>query len=75
MPIFNRRNIHHPLKSDAAHVEMAREAIGEALKVLRQPKPDTFLGRATYKPFPWADTEDSIGDGSEISPQALLQDE
>ncbi|MCP3401542.1 hypothetical protein [Bradyrhizobium sp. CCGB20] len=61
MPID--RHIHHPLQIDAAHVQMARDAIGEALKVLRQPAPDTFLGRETFKPFPKEHTENNILNG------------
>ncbi|WP_157644389.1 hypothetical protein [Bradyrhizobium sp. WSM2793] len=73
MPID--RHVHHPLPIDAAHVKMARDAISEALEVLRQPPPDSFLGRETYKPFPKGNTENNIGDGNGVSPQALLRDE
>ena len=73
MPI--NRDIHHPLQRDAAHVEMARETIREALEVLRLPQPDTFLGRETYKPFPKETTKNNIGNSDEVSPQPLSRDD
>ncbi|MGX1164258.1 hypothetical protein AB7M16_000524 [Bradyrhizobium sp. USDA 372] len=72
MPI---RQVHYPLQSDAAHIEMARETVREAMEVLRQSRPDTFLGRETYKPFPMQNKEDNIGRGNGNSPQALSRDE
>ncbi|MGX4801899.1 hypothetical protein [Bradyrhizobium guangdongense] len=56
------RHIHHPLRIDAAHIEMAREAIRAALEVLRQPQPDTFLGRETHEPFPRENAQSNTGD-------------
>lgn len=73
MPIH--RHIHHPLQIDAAHVQMAREAISEVLEVLRQPMPDTFLGRETYKPFPKQITEINTSNGNEPSPGPLSRDD
>ncbi|GGI25016.1 hypothetical protein [Bradyrhizobium guangdongense] len=72
MPI---RRVHYPLQSDAAHIEMAREAVREAMEVLRQSTPDTFLGRETYKPFPRQNKEDNIGHSNGSLPQASSQDE
>ncbi|MBR0839118.1 hypothetical protein JQ607_02830 [Bradyrhizobium liaoningense] len=69
------RHIHHPLQCDAAHVQMARDTINEALEVLRQPAPDTFLGRETYKPFPKEEATNNIGNGNGASPGPLLRDD
>ena len=66
MPII--RQIFHPLAIDAAHLEIARQSIREALAVLRQPQADTFLGRETYKPFPKQNTENNISDGNRAAP-------
>ncbi|TWB59210.1 hypothetical protein [Bradyrhizobium sacchari] len=71
MPI--RRPI-HPLMSDAAHVEMARDAISKARDVLKQSELDTFLGRKTYKPFPKENTKSNIDDGDGVSPPASSRD-
>lgn len=73
MPII--RQIFHPLPIDAAHVEMARQSIREALAVLRQPQADTFLGRESYKPFPKENTENNISDRNGASPGSLLRDD
>ncbi|UFW48550.1 MULTISPECIES: hypothetical protein [Bradyrhizobium] len=55
MPVI--RHFHQLSPKDAAHVEMVRQTIREALEVLKLPQPDTFLGRQTYEPFPKEDPE------------------
>ena len=45
-------HFHYPLPSDTAHVERVRDALRACVDVLRQPAPDTFLGRQTFAPFP-----------------------
>ena len=67
MPV--NRHIYHPLQSDFAHIDMARDTIRKALQVLRQSQPDTFLGRETYRPFPMEALAINIGDGTGNSPQ------
>jgi len=39
-------------EQDARTIEQAREVISNAIKLLRDPLPDTFLGRNTQSPFP-----------------------
>jgi hypothetical protein len=48
MPV---RSVFRPTKSDADHAEQIREIIKESIDLLRQPEPDTFLGRKTQEPF------------------------
>jgi|SwirhisoilCB1_FD_contig_41_2419280_length_372_multi_1_in_0_out_0_2 hypothetical protein len=37
--------------------EQTRETIKASLEILRQPMPDTFLGRKTREPFPKGETD------------------
>jgi len=69
------RRVHHTLQSDAAHIEMARQAIRQSMEVLKLPAPDTFLGREAYKPFPKENEEDNTGYSNGTSPEALSSDE
>ncbi|WGD49189.1 hypothetical protein QA641_26535 [Bradyrhizobium sp. CB1650] len=46
------KQIHHPVPSDADHAEQMRKTIQDSWEVLALPRPDTFLGRKTYEPFP-----------------------
>ena len=45
-------SVHRPLPIDHAQAEVMRELMREARELLRQPPPDTFLGRKTHEPFP-----------------------
>lgn len=38
--------------TDAEHAKHIREIMKESREVLKQPNPDTFLGRKTQEPFP-----------------------
>ena len=50
----DRYRVYRPLhEQDDLHAELMREVIDLSRKVLRQPSPDTFLGRKTQEPFPW----------------------
>ncbi len=44
--------IYRPMMSDEEHAEQIREAVKLSLEILKQPLPDTFLGRKTQEPFP-----------------------
>lgn len=43
------QRIYHRKSTDA---EQIREVIKESRELLKQPSPDTFLGRKTQEPFP-----------------------
>ena len=49
-----QRHYLHPSSqaSDAKLAEDTREIINQSLKLLREPAPDTFLGRENVKAFP-----------------------
>ena len=47
----DQQRINYPLMTDAEHVSEMRRLIEEAREVLKQPAPDTFLGRKTAEPF------------------------
>jgi hypothetical protein len=34
-----------------------RRIVQQARELLKQPSPDTFLGRRTFEPFPWESTQ------------------
>ena len=40
------------VRFDVQALEKAWAAYYKALEILNQPKPDTFLGRRTFEPFP-----------------------
>jgi len=44
-------------EQDARTMEQAREVVSNAIKVLRDPLPDTFLGRKTQSAFPKLDDQ------------------
>ncbi|WP_164937865.1 hypothetical protein [Bradyrhizobium guangxiense] len=44
--------VYRPLPADHEQVEFARQGVREARELLKQPPPDTFLGRKTHEPFP-----------------------
>lgn len=43
--------IYRPLPADHEQAEIMREGVREARELLKQPLPDTFLGRKTHEPF------------------------
>ncbi|BAM89332.1 hypothetical protein S58_33360 [Bradyrhizobium oligotrophicum S58] len=47
-----RKFIYFPLKIDAENTERVHEGLRQALELLRQTTPDTFLGRKSYEPYP-----------------------
>ncbi|CAL78007.1 hypothetical protein BRADO4257 [Bradyrhizobium sp. ORS 278] len=66
-----RKHVHFPLKIDAENVDRIRKALAESLELLKQNRPDTFLGRKSYEPFPneaASDEASSETDGSGNSP-------
>lgn len=38
-------------------IDQSRELLRRSIELLRQPQPDTFLGRKTHEPFPRPDDE------------------
>lgn len=44
--------VYRPLPVEREQAEMMRELMREARELLKQPPPDTFLGRKTHEPFP-----------------------
>ena len=44
--------IYRPTQTDAEHAKQIREIIQQFREVLKQPPPETFLGRKTHDPFP-----------------------
>ena len=52
---------------DAQQIEQTRKLTDEAREVLRQPRPDTFLGRKTQEPFPKEDELLPLSDGALVS--------
>ena len=46
------RRICRPTIGDARYLEQLRALVREAREVLKQPVPDTFLGRKTTEPVP-----------------------
>ena len=58
----NRRQIHRTERDeDAKQAEGTREAAKRSLDILKEPAPDTFLGRKTQEPFPREDDEGRPG--------------
>jgi hypothetical protein len=49
--------IYRPTKTDADHLEKIRKVMTVCCDALKQPLPDTFLGRKTQEPFPRLDAE------------------
>jgi hypothetical protein len=46
----------HPSRpQDDAIAEQSREIIAQSFELLKRAKPDTFLGRRTFEPFPKED--------------------
>ena len=48
MPAY-RPMIYLPTPTDKKHMELMRDVVEEARKLLEQPIPDTFLGRKTHE--------------------------
>ena len=48
----NRPRFCRPSTTDTENLEEVRLKLKEACEVLKQPVPDTFLGRKTREPFP-----------------------
>ncbi len=46
------RTIHNVAAEIAEQNVVAKQAVAKALEVLKQPPPDTFLGRKTQETFP-----------------------
>jgi hypothetical protein len=49
------QRIFHVTRTDADQAEQMREVIRESRELLKQPGPDTFVGRKTQEPFPKED--------------------
>lgn len=49
--------VHGPNPIDHEQAEQMREVVDKARELLKQPPPDTFIGRGTRDPFPTADEE------------------
>ena len=49
--------IHRSMKTDADHAKEIREIIRVSCEMLKQPRPDAFLGRKTQEPFRNEDDE------------------
>jgi len=50
---MKRHPIYRPNRvSDELETAEVRHELSKAINLLREPMPDTFLGRATHKPFP-----------------------
>lgn len=48
----DRQWVFRPSSDEPGHVDLLRQFVEEARKVLDVALPDTFLGRKTYEPFP-----------------------
>jgi hypothetical protein len=48
------RRVRDEASAIARQNEFMREMLARSFEILRQPVPDTFLGRKTYEPFPVA---------------------
>ncbi|MFK4505924.1 hypothetical protein LPJ38_32375 [Bradyrhizobium daqingense] len=46
------RNIHDEIAAIARQTAYVRDLIAQSCEILKQPLPDTFLGRKTHEPFP-----------------------
>jgi hypothetical protein len=53
----SRRLIYHPLEADANQAAEIRLVLQQARELLKQPLPDTFLGRRRFVPFPNEDDQ------------------
>ena len=51
------RSVDRPTNTDADYAQETRETIERSRETLKQPLPDTFLGRKTQEPFPKEDDE------------------
>ncbi|CCD87449.1 conserved protein of unknown function [Bradyrhizobium sp. ORS 285] len=56
-----RKYVYFPLKIDSETIEGVRKALAESLELLKQNRPDTFLGRKSYEPFPSEATPSDAG--------------
>jgi hypothetical protein len=54
MPVFR------PVQTDSDQMKQIRELTKAAREALKQPTPDTFLGRKTQEPFPREGEESRI---------------
>ncbi|MGY3453150.1 hypothetical protein [Bradyrhizobium sp. USDA 4353] len=59
-----RKYVYFPLKIDSETIERVRKALAESLELLKQNRPDTFLGRKSYEPFPNEATANKAGSES-----------
>jgi hypothetical protein len=50
--------VYRPTTTDADQTKQLREIAEESREILKQPPPDTFLGRKTQAPFPKAENDD-----------------
>lgn len=53
----SRRPVYRLLSTDAEQTAQIRLAIAQARELLKQPLPDTFLGRKSFEPFPHEDDQ------------------
>lgn len=67
--------VHRPTAIEHEQNDQMLKVAEKARTLLKQPMPDTFLGRETYKPFPKENPESNIGDGSGISLPPLSSNE
>ncbi len=51
------RQVRRSANEGARTVARTQELIGSAISLLREPAPDTFLGRKTREPFPDGDEQ------------------
>ena len=49
--------VYRPLPADHEQADIMRENMRKARELLKQPPPDTFLGRKTMDPFPEEDPD------------------
>ena len=59
-----RQRIYRPTIGDARDIEQIRALVRESREVLKQPVPDTFLGRKTTEPLPVEDQD--VADLSDV---------
>ncbi|KYG98444.1 hypothetical protein [Bradyrhizobium sp. DOA1] len=56
------RNIHDEIAAIARQNTFVRALIARSCEILKQPVPDTFLGRKTHEPFPEALSSEPDGE-------------
>jgi len=61
-----RPRIYLPDPIERKHLNQMRDVVKESRDLLKQPVPDTFLGRTTQEPFPVAeDAENPLSEDAE----------